>query len=65
MNMRLCHDVAFAMATALLDIVRPCLRPEEHRDAFSEFYQVCRAGLDRFQHLEDRMARRKRACAAA
>ena len=31
---RLQHDTAFALATALLEIVENCIRPEERRDAF-------------------------------
>lgn len=33
------------MARELLAIVQNCLRPEEHRDAFEEFFEVCRRGL--------------------
>ncbi len=47
-HQRLIHDTAFAMATALIEIVGPCLRDEEQRDAFGEFYRVATAGIEAF-----------------
>jgi hypothetical protein len=55
---RLIHDAAFAMAKALLDITSPCLREEEQRDAFREFYCVCKAGLEAYEVQTSRMQRR-------
>jgi hypothetical protein len=60
MNQRLQHDAATAMAKALLDLVVPCLREEEHQDAFEEFYAVCKAGIEAFCIQQDRMQRRLR-----
>ena len=45
---RLQHDCAFAMATALLEIIGPCLRDEERNDAFWEFYRVTRTGIESY-----------------
>jgi hypothetical protein len=58
-NRRLQHDTAFALASALLDIVRNCIREEEWRDAFEAFYEACRAGIEahdiRRQRIETRL----------
>jgi hypothetical protein len=43
------NDAAFAMAIALLGVVESALQPEERCDAFAEFYQACRAGLDVYE----------------
>lgn len=45
-NQRLQHDTAFALATVLLEIVQNCIRPEERRDAFDEFYEACKCALE-------------------
>jgi hypothetical protein len=58
MNQRLLHDAAVAMAQALLDIVKPCLREEERLDAFSEFYIVCKAGVEAYEIQKSRMLTR-------
>jgi hypothetical protein len=58
MNQRLCHDAAFAMAKTLLDIVGPCIREEEQRDAFDEFYRVCLAGIEAYETHVARMESR-------
>jgi hypothetical protein len=57
-NQRLQHDTAFALATALLGIIQNCLRAEERRDAFNEFYQVCRAGIEAHDIQRQRMQTR-------
>ncbi len=44
-NARLRHDTAWATARALLEIIVPALRPEEHQDAFDEFYKICLSAL--------------------
>jgi hypothetical protein len=46
---RLIHDAAFAMAKALLDLTSSALRDEEQREAFQEFYEVCKAGLEAYE----------------
>jgi hypothetical protein len=47
MDLQLRHDVAFATALALLDVLR--LRPEDRRKVFNEFYRTCRASLDAYE----------------
>jgi hypothetical protein len=46
------------MATALLDLIQNCIREEERRDAFEEFYRVCLAGLEAHALQEERLQRR-------
>lgn len=58
MSHRLQHDCAWAAATALLDLVAPCLRPEEHRDAFDEFYTAVRAALESYEREVQQEGRR-------
>ena len=58
MNQRLINDLAFAMAQQLLDLVAPCIREEERRDAFEEFYAICKNGLESFCIRHDRMMQR-------
>jgi hypothetical protein len=58
MNQRLIHDVAMAIAVALLDLVEGCIRPEERRDAFDEFYCACKAGLENYEMQRARMIER-------
>lgn len=48
MDGQLQHDVAVKMARALVEIIANCLREEEHRDAFEEFYRVCHEGIGAF-----------------
>jgi hypothetical protein len=60
LNDRLVHDVAWATATALADIVSPCLREEEKADAFAEFYRAVRAGLEAYEIQARRMEQRLR-----
>ena len=57
-NDRIRHDVAVAGATALLHSFCGCLREEERRDAFDEFYRVLLESLDKFQLQSDRMMKR-------
>lgn len=50
---RIQHDVAYAWAAALLDIIEPCLREEERRDAFLEFYEAMLAALESYElHIQ-------------
>ncbi len=57
-NPRLQHETAFALATALLDLVRNCIREEERRDAFAAFYEACRAGIEAHDVRRQRMQTR-------
>jgi hypothetical protein len=58
MNQRLIHDVAMAMAVAILELVEGCIRPEEQRDAFEEFYCACKAGLENYEMQRAGMTQR-------
>ena len=54
MCQRLRHDIAFAMATALLEIVGNCIRPEEQRDAFDAFYDAYKAAFESYEIMNRR-----------
>jgi hypothetical protein len=54
-NERLIHDAAVSMSQAILDTVQPCLRQEERLDALSEFYVICKAGIEAFCIQQERM----------
>lgn len=45
------HDAAIAIARMILEIISPCLRPEERRDAFEEFYGAVSAGLEAYDAM--------------
>jgi hypothetical protein len=57
-NQRLQHDAAAAMAQAILDLVENCIREDERHDAFYEFVSVCRAGIETYDVMRDRMQHR-------
>lgn len=42
------NDLAFAIATEIVEIFAPCLRPEERREALAEVLDRVMAGLARF-----------------
>ena len=46
------------MAQALLDIMRPCLDREERLNAFFQFYLACKAGLESYEIMNERMLMR-------
>jgi hypothetical protein len=58
MNQRSVNGRTFAMAQELLDLVAPCIREEERRDAFEAFYAVCKKHLEQFCIEQDRMMQR-------
>lgn len=58
MNRRLGHDAAFEMAKAMLNVVKNCIREDEHRDAFSEFYAICKVGIESYEMQRERMMQR-------
>lgn len=51
---RLKNEAALAIARKALEVVRPCLRPEEAGEAFREFYELAQCELDRFMEAADR-----------
>jgi hypothetical protein len=55
MKQRPIHNAAVAMAQAILDIVQPCLREDERLDALTEFYIVCKAGIEAYEMQKTRM----------
>jgi hypothetical protein len=46
------HDTAIALATALLEIIGNCLRDEERKDAFDEFFTACMGALECYDTLK-------------
>lgn len=55
---RLQHDVAFSCARALLDIIAPALRPEEHKEVFECFYQAVSAAIQAYETAVQNEGRR-------
>ena len=55
MNRKLTNEVAFLMARELLSVVQNCLRPEERRDCFEEFFEVCKLGQNAHDMHADTM----------
>lgn len=51
MNPQVDHETARTLAIALVNIISPCLRPEEQHEAVREFYQVIRERLAEYRHL--------------
>jgi hypothetical protein len=51
-------DHALALAVAILDIVAPCLREEERKEAFGMFYTACKVTLESYESKAERMCRR-------
>ncbi len=54
MCQRLQHDSAYALATALLEIIENCIRPDERRDAFEEFYAACKGAFECYETMKRR-----------
>jgi hypothetical protein len=52
MCQRLRHDTAIALATALLEIIGNCLRDEERKDAFDEFFTACMGALECYDSMK-------------
>jgi hypothetical protein len=57
---RLQHDAAVAIAQACLDAVASCVHPSCHKDAWQEFYQIARAGLESYEQMARRQEQRLR-----
>jgi hypothetical protein len=60
MNQRLINETALLLAKELLGIIKGCIRPDEHRDVFEEFFQQCKSGLESYEIQRDRMQKRLR-----
>ena len=57
---RLMHDVAWAEAHALMELIGHNFREEEQRDLFTEFYNARRAALEAYVAQADRQEHRLR-----
>jgi hypothetical protein len=51
MNPQIDHETARGLAITLVNIISPCLRPEEQHEAVREFYEVIRERLSEYRHL--------------
>lgn len=60
MNQRLRDEHARALARALVEIIRPCLREEEIGEAFNEFLSLCQGGLQDYARAVLLMRKRLR-----
>lgn len=60
MNQRLIHDATYAISIQILQTIATCLREEEQRDAFAEFYRIVKEGLESYEIKIDRMQSRLR-----
>jgi hypothetical protein len=58
MNQRLINEHTFKLSWELVGIIEPCLRQEERRDAFEEFYRVVKAGILAYEAEAERMLQR-------
>jgi hypothetical protein len=65
-HQRLVNEFLLRLARRALQIIAPCLREEEYRDAFDEFFAAFKEELLWFEHESERIqarlagARRKR-----
>ncbi len=57
-HVRLENNAAFQMAERLVAAIAPCLRPEERKDCFDEFFRVCLEGIRDFSAQKERMEQR-------
>jgi hypothetical protein len=60
MNNRLIHDSAYAAAVSLLQSFSPCLREEEHKDAFDVAYETVKAAIEAYEIQTNRLEERLR-----
>jgi len=49
-DLSLQHDVSVSMARVLVDLISVYLNPQEQAEALRAFYQVCRSGLEAYEH---------------
>ena len=59
MNPELQNQVAHRMARELVEVIVNCLRPEERRDAFEEFYRVCKSGIEGYEAQRTRESKQR------
>jgi hypothetical protein len=48
MSDRLIHDAAFDLSRKLVEVIRPCIRDEEVREAAAEFYGLAKECLRKY-----------------
>ena len=58
MHQRLANEFLLRLARRALQIIAPCLREEEHRDAFEEFTAAFKEEFNWFQMQCERMRKR-------
>ena len=56
----LLNECAMRIAQACLNIVAPCLREEERKEAFAAFFDAVKPLLDEYETRAERMSRRVR-----
>ena len=49
MKQRQVHDVSFAAATAMLEVVASALHPAVHRDFLEEAYRIVKAAIEAYE----------------
>jgi hypothetical protein len=62
MNQRLVKDAAWELACQCTDVVEPCLRPDEVRDAFLELLELCRKGIEDYHRRAELLRSRLHPC---
>jgi hypothetical protein len=58
MHQRLSQEFLLRLARRAVGVIAPCLREEEMRDAFEEFYAAFKEELIRYEYERERMAAR-------
>jgi hypothetical protein len=58
MNDRIAHNVAWASAHALLDLIGHNYRKEQQRELFAKFYNASRAVIESYCAQSDRQMKR-------
>ena len=58
MHQRLMNELVLSLARRALGVIAPCLRDEEHNDAFREFFEAFKEELLRYEEKRERMQTR-------
>jgi hypothetical protein len=62
MNGHILHDAAYAASVAILEVIRPVLRDDEVKDAFSEIFDRVKGGMEIYLILFLQEQRRLNPC---
>jgi len=54
-HQRLLNELVLALAHRALSVIAPCLREEEHRDTFDQFWEAFKEEVLLYEHKSDRM----------